>query len=328
MNLKLLSNELHKYQVILKPDKDEPDWWAGAPSVLLTKEGKFYLAARMREANAPRGRRGYEIRLLESQDGLKFKTIRSLNRDDTPLIKGFERPALVFDEKTCKYRLYGCGEFENGWGIWKLDDVSDPKDFDLQTLKPILKPEYPPHVVFGASPHHSTTPIQYKDPFIIFLGGFWWMFVIGFDRIERAYIFRSIDGENWKIWGDQGRPIMENDNWHNFYTRPACLIPLRIGYILVYEGSNISWFDPGYNIASGLAFSTDLIEFVDLTKKEPIFVSNPGLSARDTYISWRYSHWIKKDDIFYIYFEAANLNHSNEIRCAIINSEISQWDFI
>ena len=30
------------------PDRDEPEWWAGAPSVVQTADGRFFLAARMR----------------------------------------------------------------------------------------------------------------------------------------------------------------------------------------------------------------------------------------------------------------------------------------
>ena len=40
------------YDVVLEPDQNTPEWWAGAPSALLTAEGEFFLAARMREGES------------------------------------------------------------------------------------------------------------------------------------------------------------------------------------------------------------------------------------------------------------------------------------
>ena len=57
------------YLVALEPPRDEPDYWAGAPSVLLDRQGIVWLACRMREAKSPRGERGYEICILKSMDG-------------------------------------------------------------------------------------------------------------------------------------------------------------------------------------------------------------------------------------------------------------------
>jgi len=84
------------YEVILKPDKDEAEWWAGAPSVVRDQEGIFWLACRMRTADAPRGLRGYEIRILRSEDGIHFRKVHCIKREDVP-IPGFERPALLIN---------------------------------------------------------------------------------------------------------------------------------------------------------------------------------------------------------------------------------------
>ena len=84
------------YDVIVSPDKDAPEWWAGAPSVVRDKEGVFWMACRMRTADAPRGLRGYEIRILRSDDGIKFTKVHSILREAVP-IPGFERPALLLD---------------------------------------------------------------------------------------------------------------------------------------------------------------------------------------------------------------------------------------
>jgi len=235
-----LAESLSRYETILEPDQNTPEWWAGAPSVCRAKDGTFYLAARMREGDSPRGSRGYEMRLLKSEDGRAFTRIHSLKREDASL-PGFERPALVQEPVSGMFRLYGCTNPGTGWCVFKLDDVADPVDFDLTTRKTVLQ----------------TAPVEegfaglagFKDPFVIHANGAWHMLVIGYDEIERAYHLVSNDGDRWGFAGEN--PILENAGWHNFYTRPACLLPLDVGFLLVYEGSNATWRDPVYNIATG-----------------------------------------------------------------------------
>jgi hypothetical protein len=301
-----LRDAFTNYETILQPDQHLPDWWAGAPSVLYDK-GKWYLAARMRDTLSPRGRRGYEIRILESQDGISFQKIHSIHRDDVG-VHGFERPALLKDPETEKFKLYGCGEMKSGWGIWKLNDVGNPREFDPKSCYPVIRPSRTQEHTVKQGDHHSTFIIQYKDPFIIRLYETWHMFVIGFDRVERPYHYISQDGEQWSQFSSF--PILENTGWHNFYTRPACLLPLDIGYLLVYEGSNLNWRDPGYNIATGLSYTLDLINFHDLTPKKLFLASNTGTP----YKTWRYSHWLTINKEIWVYYETRNQDQTNEIR--------------
>jgi hypothetical protein len=308
-----LVESINHFSVVLEPEKNEVDWWAGAPSVLIDNNGKFYLAARMRHNISPRGRRGYELWLLKSDDGKKFNLIKKIHRDEANIL-GFERPSLLIDPITKKFKLYGCTEFPNGWGIWKLNDVDDPQDFDPSTLHQVelILPENEFGFVKDDKPgdhnHHSTFHLQFKDPFIIKIQEKWHMFVIGFDRVERPYHFTSIDGEKWSPMGSN--PIMESSGWHNFFTRPACIVPMAIGYLFVYEGSNLKWRDPVYNIATGLAYSPDLVKFIDLTPDKPLLVS----TTQGDYKTWRYSHWLIKNEKMYVYYESCRPNNSNEIR--------------
>jgi len=304
-NLSRIKEELEKYKTILRPDEESPEWWAGAPSVVRTMDKKkFFLAVRMREGKSRRGRRGYEIRILESENGIDFQTIKKIQRSEVEL-PVFERPCIMQDSNSKKFKLFGCSEFIEGWGIWKLDDADHPADFDPSTLHRVLVPELPTHnfVRIGG----------YKDPFIFWDGinKIMHMFVIGYDRIERIYHFTSIDGgESWKPFSKQ--PILDNSGWHNFFTRPACIIPLKIGYILIYEGSNVLWRDPVYNIATGIAYTPNLIDFYDLTPNKPLLKSpTPG-----NYFTWRYSHWlpINENKEIFVYFECACPDDTNEVR--------------
>ncbi|HOF61297.1 MAG TPA: hypothetical protein PK251_05110 [Candidatus Latescibacteria bacterium] len=301
MNINEIRTACSQYRVVLEPDENTPEWWAGAPSVTRGDNGEFFLAARMREGKSPRGRRGYEVRILSSADGASFTPVNHIARDAAGVI-GFERPALVRDPHSGAYRLYGCCAFEDGWGIIRFQDAAHPKDIDPAKWQVVLKAENP------ADGFNHT--VGYKDPFIFWDRDKWRMFVIGYDRVERAYQFVSADGTKWEPASD--RPALENTGWHSFFTRPACVLPLSVGYLLVYEGSTILWRDPDYNIATGLAYSPDMETFIDLTPDEPLLKS----TTAGPYHTWRYSHWVHVGEEVYVYFEAARPNATNEIRLA------------
>jgi hypothetical protein len=82
MNLERLFASLDHYRVVLKPDRDQSEWWAGAPSVAVAQDGTFYLAARLREGDSLCGRRGDEIRILKSADGVNYTPVQSISRDE------------------------------------------------------------------------------------------------------------------------------------------------------------------------------------------------------------------------------------------------------
>ncbi|HET6427883.1 MAG TPA: hypothetical protein VFJ30_05715 [Phycisphaerae bacterium] len=296
-NSELLA-QFQRYDVVLVPDRDEPEWWAGAPSVLRTDDGTFYLAARMREGESPRGLRGYEVRILRSSDGIAFEPVCSILREDVP-IPGFERPALIRDAETGLFRLYLCGPWRGGpWRIMRLDDVADPADFAPATCRPVLSAE-------EAGPAGVR---QFKDPFILHAAGQYHMLVIGTGQVERVYHYVSDDGDAWRRTADG--PAFDLGGWHNFYTRPGCLVPVGAGYLFVYEGSHTTWHDPSYNIATGLAFTLGLETFTDLTPHQPLLTSTtPG-----DYHTWRYSHWLWVGEELWGYAEVARPNNTNEIR--------------
>lgn len=301
MDLNDLVKVLSEYEVVVSPDESIPEWWAGAPSVTLGPDGKFYLACRMREGESPKGRRGYEIRIFQSSDGIRFEKVHGITREDAG-VPGFERPSLVFDAEAGVYRLYCCTSLGRGWGIIRFEDQKHPTEFKPASWRTVLE----------ANPTDEDT-IQitgYKDPFVFRYRGEWNMLVIGIDRVERAYRFTSQDGEIW--FSRPETPILENRGWHQLYTRPACVLPLSTGFLFIYEGSHVRWFDPNYNIATGLAYTTDLETFVDLTPEAPLLVSTtPGRVQ-----TWRYSHWLRVGHEVYVYFEAANSDGTNELRMA------------
>ncbi len=303
-SLKQIAQNFEKYEVILEPEKNEHDWWAGAPSVVRDEHGIFWLACRMRTADGTRGFRGYEVRILKSDDGIHFEKYKSIKREEVP-IPGFERPSLLIDPNTKKFKFYFCGPWQDGpWSILKFDDVSDLKDLDYSTSKVVIKrpqKQYP----------RDVSVKEYKDPVIIYAHGKYHCYVTGYiRRNERIFHFLSEDGEIWQPVGDVNQPVMDLDSWHNFFIRPSSVLPLGIGYLFVYEGSSTQWYDPVYNIGIGLGFTFDLHHIIDLTKESPIAISTtPG-----DFYTFRYSQWLWVDGQIWVYAEVSRPNNSNEIR--------------
>ncbi len=118
------------------------------------------MAARMRNPEHPRGLRGYEIRILRSENGRDFEKVHEIHRSSVP-IPGFERSSLMIDPITGKFKLYACGPWKGGsWCIIKFDDVDDPTEFTGSTAKPVIQAaekSYPRDV--GVH--------EYKDPYVI-----------------------------------------------------------------------------------------------------------------------------------------------------------------
>lgn len=299
-----ITKQFDEYTVVLKPDQDKSEYWAGAPSVVRDEGGVFWMAARMRSPEYPRGLRGYEIRILRSDDGLNFEKYHSIFREDIP-IPGFERPALLIDPVTEKFKLYACGPWVEGkWSIIKFDDVEELKEIDPTSAHAVISPplkKYP----------RDVSVREYKDPVIIYADSMYHCYVTGYiRRNERIFHFSSEDGELWKPVGDINRPIMDLSGWHNFFIRPASILPLGVGYLFIYEGSSTEWYDPVYNIGTGLGYTFDLHNIQELTKISPLLLSStPG-----QFYTYRYSHWMWVDGEIWICAEVANENNSHEIR--------------
>jgi hypothetical protein len=207
---------------------------------------------------------------------------------------------------THRFKLYACGPWQSGpWCIIKFEDANDPTQFRPASAKVVIRPSPPSHdrdlVVSG-----------YRDPFILHAEGWYHYYVIGTMRqTERIYHFQSTDGEHWQAVGSPKQSIMDLTGWHDFYVRPACVVPAALGYLVLYEGSNCAWHDPVYNMATGVGFTFDLHHVLDLTADAPLVVSGTP-SAR--FHTWRYSHWLWVGEELWAYAEVACPNETNEIR--------------
>lgn len=300
-----LPQALQKYDTVLQPPKLEAEWWAGAPSVVQDQDGTFWMACRMRSPEYPRGLRGYEIQLLKSENGVEFDLVNSIHKDSVP-IDGFERPALLIDPQTGKFKLYVCGPWKGGaWSIEKFDDTDDLAQIDLESLHPVIEPK-------TLSYSRDVPPKEYKDPFIFYADGQYHAYVIGvLRRIERVFHFTSQNGETWVPVPNYYEPMMSLTGWHDFYVRPACVLPVGVGYLFFYEGSNTHWYDPVYNIVTGVGHTFDLHNITDLTPNRPLAISS---TPSEHFATFRYSHWLQVQDEIWVYAEVVTPDEYHEIR--------------
>lgn len=291
-----------QWEVAAEPDRDAPEWWAGAPSVVRDQDGAFWMAARMRTAEAPLGLRGYEIRIYRSDDGVRFQPVHSIRREDVP-IAGFERPALVCVPTSGTFRLYCCGPIDGRWCIVRFDDAHLPDRFKPSSARPVITPVAP-------SPAGPSLPTGYKDPVVFWAEGRWHCFVIGILGLEQTFHFVSENGEQWQPYGHPARTVLPLAGWHDYAVRPASVLPTGAGWLFIYEGSSTAWDDPAYNIATGLAYTLDLANVTDLTPSKPLLVSpTPGRLH-----VWRYSQWLRVGDRIHVYAEVEKHNGAHEIR--------------
>ncbi len=293
------------YSVILRPDRCEPGWWAGAPSVVRDEAGTFWLACRMRTGEGERGFRGYALRILRSHDGVRFETVHEITREAAG-VPGFERPCLVRDPRRNAWRLYACTPWERGaWAIVAFEDAPHPSAIRADSVRLVLRaPE--------KREAFDTPPEGFKDPVITFACGRYHLFAIGYTRAnERVFHFTSEDGNAWQPVGHPYQPIMDLCGWHDFFVRPASVLPLGIGWFFVYEGSSTTWYDPVYNIATGIAFTWNLHTVIDLTPQAPLLTSATP-DAR--FGVFRYSSWVRVGEILHVYAEESHPDGTHELR--------------
>jgi len=301
-------------EVLAEPSPvGRPGWGvAGAPFALYdANSDEFWLTYR-----TAGGTRGHELHISKSKDGEKFTDVKCFGPNFV-----CERSALLRDPKTGKFKLYitrlhsfgagarrpelarppiGPSPGETWWVIDKLDDVEDPKDFDQQTIRTVLQP--------SASGMDWYTV---KDPYIVVVGNRFYMYYIGRGKYEQCFLATSLDGERWEK--HPSNPVLSQGGWHDFYTRPACLVPAGNLYLFYYEGFGKEWLAPVYNIATGLAVTFDLERIIDITPNAPILISpTPGDNGRTRTL--RYMDAVLLEDRVLFYYEAARKDGANELR--------------
>lgn len=319
-------------QTVVEPPAAGQGSWCGAPSVVYDGSmGKFFVCYRIRRPRDYENeelRRGGELVIAESMDGIHFNTIWRANKKQFKS-PSLERAALVkcLDDVYRLYFSYVDGDSRQ-WKIGSLAAAS-PHGFDPEQATPLS---------LNTNPHVSGV----KDPFVFVLGGKYYMFVSyawsdsgekeGQDALHstgdcfntglvtsRTGLCKSDDGITF-TWQEGGRNILpngaKNTDWDHFCTRLSCLIYTPPLFTLFYDGSN----DPVSNYEERTGMAQALPD--TLLKMQPFeraSLQDPILQSPHWSGSLRYLDIVEFSDQLHFYYEYARADGSHELRMNVVD---------
>ena len=302
-------------QTILEPEATGSGYWVGAPSVLWDVDrGSYLLTYRRRRPRGVDPDRGYTARIAESNDGLTFADIWSVEKDAFGTTS-MERFSLA-REAGGTYRLYAC-YVDPSDRRWRIDvlEADRPESFDSRTARPALTAQ-------------TTGTEGVKDPWVFKVGGLWRMLVSyasprPVDAATREAMHASADvyntgvltaptglatssdGLNWR-WEGELIGVGPTGSWDSYQTRLGSLVyqaPLWYGY---YDG--IPSVEGNYEERCGIACSFDLRHWERVTSTGPALVSPHGSG------SLRYVDVVNRPGALHFYYEYARSDGSHELR--------------
>ncbi|MGQ9632506.1 MAG: hypothetical protein ACUVXI_19645 [bacterium] len=280
---------------VLEPPGASPGFWVGGGSIIFDDDlGKFYLYYRLRnprKSGDPK-ERGFECRIAESGDGVRFNDIWSVTKDAFNSVS-IERAALV---KTPggKYRLYISFE-DLGIGRWKIDmmEANSPDEFDPSKRIPIFAPI-------------DNVVAHVKDPYVMIVGGLYYMFICYHPirwQSSNTGLALSGDGVNF-VW--QGDVFEHGKGWDIGIGRINSIIYIPPVFYAFYDGGET--MRSSCEEHSSIAISFDLRSFYRVSESGPLLTSPHGTK------SLRYIDALKVGDEIYFYYEYTRLDGSHELR--------------
>lgn len=239
--------------IIFHPEKNEPGYWAGAPSIIFDTHSQKYLCTfRMRRPRGTKPDRGHLAGIAASTDGANFKIVWHVTSDMLNHTPSMERFCLVTVPQKQVYRLF-LSFVDSETNQWRID-VVESELYDKWDMAMRKK-------VFVA----SDLPAEgVKDPIVMFdtSSNLWHMYVSYSPCASQANaalhnsadVFNtglvkshtgfatSVDGIHFTFVGDCLSP--SSDKWDKFCARLATVtsiqpqgvsLPYKIAF---YDGSD------------------------------------------------------------------------------------------
>lgn len=296
---------------IVEPPSSGLGSWAGAPNVFLDETGDFWLVYRLRK---PHPYRGYLLRMAKSSNGIKFKTVWEMSKEQIGT-ESMERCALVrVEERQWRLFISFVDPQDRRWRIDALDAPS-PERFDPAKRRKILTAA--DAAVEGV-----------KDPAIYCVAGLWLMFVsfsptppkVTKDLKRKMHetgdvfatgISRSATGlvisDDAEIWEWQGE-IFSNrpGEWDGYAGRICSIVYRQPVFIAFYDGSKT--VDENYEEKTGVAISFNLRNWERVSRKKPLLTSPYGTG------SLRYLAVVPAGSEWFCYYEFCRPDGSHELR--------------
>lgn len=299
-------------QTIREPPAVGKGNWVGAPCVIYDAElAKYFLYYRIRR---PRPVRGGEVRIAESDDGIRFTDIWSCKKEELGTTS-IERSALVKGHDGV-YRLY-ISYVDPADNRWRTDlmSASEPNGFDVANATSVFTA-----ADIGAE--------GVKDPWVRYIDDTYYMILSyaptpqHIDASLRESMHATADVYNTGATKSCTGLATSQDGvafrWHGSILSPQLVgwdaYAARISCVLLTPGLFIALYDGSASVAenyeerTGIAISTDLVRWHRFSSVGPILTSPHGSG------SLRYADILSLDRETRFYYEYAREDGSHEIR--------------
>ncbi|MBW3624076.1 MAG: hypothetical protein KY468_11770 [Armatimonadetes bacterium] len=303
--------------VVREPPGQGEGWWAGAPGAFYDKQSRrFCLTYRYRRPRGVDPDRGGEFLIAESEDGVTFRDLWRLTKDQLP------SPSI---ERGCLRRA-GDGR----WHLW----ISSVDPEDQRWRIDVMEADAPDgfevslrRKVFTA----GDLGIEgIKDPWVFDEGPAQWMVVSFAERapgaedasahdlhhhadaydtgliLSHSGLAVRMEGHEWQWLGTvlpARRPEMD---WDGYSARIACVMRTGSLYTAYYDGA--IGVRNHYDEQTALAVSHDLRSWTRLSPDGPVLKSPHGTGC------CRYFDAVEAEGMRYIYYEYARPDGSHELR--------------
>jgi hypothetical protein len=296
--------------VIRGPERPEPGYWAGAPSVL-RDAGRWWLTYRERRPRGVGLDRGWRAAVAVSEDGFAFDDVWEVRRTELESAS-MERFALV--RSASGYTLY-LSFVDPVDGRWRIDaiDATDPARFDVSSRRAVLTAA-------------STRTEGVKDPVLVVEGGLEHLFAsvaasrpdLPGDAHATSDIFNvgatthptglatRAAGATGGDFEWQGVVLPVGDGWDRYQARLGSVVRVDTGWLGFYDGS--ASHEENYEERLGLATSADLRTWERRTPDRP-WIAGPGPSG-----SVRYASVHRVDGEWRFYIEVTREDGAHELR--------------
>ena len=316
-------------ETVLEPEGKGAGYWVGAPSLLWDEpNNRFLLTYRRRRPRGLGSDRGYVACVAESQDGLHFRDIWSVHKEEWQTTS-MEKFSLIRGLDN-GYRLYTSyvDPADNRWRIGLLE-ASSPNAFDATKMISIFTAD-------EAAKYHDRPVEGVKDPYVFLVGNLYHMFISMAERQQvtqeqaatmhstaDAYntglitaptaLATSLDGIHW-AWQGRIMDVNQPGSWDAYQARLNSVIyrsPVWIGF---YDGTY--GVEGNYEEKTGMALSSDLHRWTRLTPAEPILTSQYASH------SLRYVEVLPRSEnghtTYYYFYEFVREDGSHELRRSVV----------
>jgi hypothetical protein len=296
--------------IIREPERPEPGYWVGCPSVLVDGD-RTWLTYRERRPRGANAERGWRCAVAVSRDGLRFDDVWEVHKDE------LESPSMERFDLTRTgdgYELF-LSYVDPADGRWRIDTVttSRPENLDVATRRPVLTAD-------------STATEGVKDPVVVEIHGaanLYVSFAAAGPAINAAAHATSDiyntgatthptglaidDGRGFK-WQGQVLDVGAPGSWDGYQARLGCVVPVAGGFVGFYDGSASR--DENYEERLGVATSADGRSWQRRSTDAP-WLTGPGPSG-----SIRYVDAVVRDGAWRLYYEVTRPDGAHELRLA------------